>query len=300
MANSRFEYVRGFERHDALLPLCWIGVRVDGKGFHRFADSHAFEKPNDARALRVMNDAALAVLEAFPDAVLGFGESDEYSFVLKKVRARAAKDHSACRRRACPRSPSRAHSRRLHARAGGRRMPSQDTTLYGRREAKIVSVITSLFTASYVMAWPRHFGDAPLLSAPVFDGRAVAYPSDAVLRDYLAWRQADTHINNQYNTVFWALVDKGGETPAKAQAMIKVREGAGGRERRRRAAPASAQARPLRAQRSRVWALGAPARARGADARRAWRWRPPRGATQRGRTKRSSSASASTTRSYRL
>lgn len=247
MANSRFEYVRGFERHDALLPLCWIVVRVDGKGFHRFADAHAFEKPNDARALRVMNDAALAVLEAFPDAVLGFGESDEYSFVLKKVRARAAKDHSACRRRACPRPPSRAHSRRSHARAGGRRMPSQDTTLYGRREAKIVSVITSLFTASYVMAWPRHFGDAPLLSAPVFDGRAVAYPSDAVLRDYLAWRQADTHINNQYNTVFWALVDKGGETPAKAQAMIKVREGAGGRERRRRAAPASAQARPLRA-----------------------------------------------------
>lgn len=32
---------------------------------------------------------------------------------------------------------------------------------------------------------------------PVFDGRAVCYPTVAILRDYLSWRQADTHINNQ-------------------------------------------------------------------------------------------------------
>jgi len=32
---------------------------------------------------------------------------------------------------------------------------------------------------------------------PMFDGRAVCYPTDALLRDYLAWRQVDTHINNQ-------------------------------------------------------------------------------------------------------
>jgi tRNA(His) guanylyltransferase len=40
-------------------------------------------------------------------------------------------------------------------------------------------------------------GDQPLLYTPVFDGRAVCYPNFAVLRDYLSWRQADTHINNQ-------------------------------------------------------------------------------------------------------
>ena len=33
MANSRFEYVRDFELPDALLPHCWIVVRIDGKGF---------------------------------------------------------------------------------------------------------------------------------------------------------------------------------------------------------------------------------------------------------------------------
>jgi len=35
MANSKYEYVRKFELADALLPDCWIVVRVDGKGFTR-------------------------------------------------------------------------------------------------------------------------------------------------------------------------------------------------------------------------------------------------------------------------
>jgi tRNA(His) guanylyltransferase len=92
-----------------------------------------------------------------------------------------------------------------------------------------------------------------LLAAPMFDGRAVLYPSEAVLRDYLSWRQVDTHINNQasrqcvlwtlaremgrwprliptcfgpprlaqYNTCFWALVKQGGRTPTDAQNELK-------------------------------------------------------------------------------
>jgi hypothetical protein len=36
-----------------------------------------------------------------------------------------------------------------------------------------------------------------LRAAPMFDGRAVLYPDVATLRDYLSWRQVDTHINNQ-------------------------------------------------------------------------------------------------------
>ena len=35
----------------------------------------------------------------------------------------------------------------------------------------------------------------------MFDGRAVLYPSESAVRDYLSWRQVDTHINNQvWNT----------------------------------------------------------------------------------------------------
>lgn len=47
MANSRFDYVRSFETEDTLLPNCWVVVRIDGKGFHKFSKSHDYEKPND-------------------------------------------------------------------------------------------------------------------------------------------------------------------------------------------------------------------------------------------------------------
>lgn len=120
------------------------------------------------------------VLTLFSDIKLAYGESDEYSFVLRK-----------------------------------------ETTLYGRRSAKLVSVIVSAFTASFVQSWTLFFPEQPLLSLPIFDGRAVCYPTDAILRDYLAWRQTDTHVNNQYNTCFWTLIQQDGKTPAEAQRLLK-------------------------------------------------------------------------------
>ncbi|WIA17706.1 hypothetical protein OEZ85_009223 [Tetradesmus obliquus] len=180
MANSKFEYVKGFEQATdwVLLPSTYVVIRVDGKGFTKFSDAHGFEKPNDKRALDLMNECAKAVLREFP-VLLGYGESDEFSFVLHK-----------------------------------------DATLFGRRASKIISTITSCFTGNYVRLWPQFLPDTPLQYTPVFDGRAVCYPSLKVLRDYLAWRQADTHINNQYNTCYWCLV-KAGKSPAEAQATIK-------------------------------------------------------------------------------
>ncbi|WAR21882.1 THG1-like protein [Mya arenaria] len=84
MAKSKFEYVKQFETEDRLLPNCWIVVRIDGKGFHRFSEQHNYIKPNDDRALDLMSKAAETVMEEFKDIVLGYGQSDEYSFVFKK------------------------------------------------------------------------------------------------------------------------------------------------------------------------------------------------------------------------
>lgn len=67
----------------------------------------------------------------------------------------------------------------------------------GRRASKLVSLICSCFTGNYVRQWGQHLLGSPLQATPVFDARAVLYPSDRSLRDYLSWRQADTHINNQ-------------------------------------------------------------------------------------------------------
>ncbi|KAJ3516523.1 hypothetical protein NLJ89_g1069 [Agrocybe chaxingu] len=180
MANSKYAYVRNFELPDPLLPGTFMLLRLDGHSFHRFSDKHQFSRPNDVRALQLMDHAAKAVMEEYPDIVLAFGESDEFSFLLRK-----------------------------------------STTLYNRRQSKIVSTLTSLFTSCYVFHWPKYFPDTPLQYPPSFDGRIVLYPTEKHVRDYFAWRQADTHINNLYNTTFWALVQQGGQTTTEAHAALR-------------------------------------------------------------------------------
>ncbi|EFN59318.1 hypothetical protein CHLNCDRAFT_19326 [Chlorella variabilis] len=213
MACSKYEYVKQYEADDRLLPGCWIVVRLDGKGFTKFCDLHGFEKPNDERALRLMDEAAKArasgrslrrgaprpcrccrrsphapgralllpqaVMSEFQDVRLAFGESDEYSFVF-----------------------------------------ARNSQLHGRRASKLVSLVASCFSASYVRFWAQHFPGTPLAATPMFDGRVVLYPSNHTLRDYLSWRQADTHVNNLYNTCFWALV-KSGKSTGEAHEQLR-------------------------------------------------------------------------------
>jgi len=180
MAKSKFEYVRGFETDDKLLRNCWIVVRIDGKGFHKFSDEHNFDKPNDMNALNLMNKCARAVMDDFNEVILSYGQSDEYSFVFRK-----------------------------------------DSGIYSRRGSKLITNISSLFAAAYVFHWSKFFPDKTLKYPPAFDGRAVLYPSEKNIRDYVSWRQADCHINNLYNTVFWTLVQKGGLSPNAAQERLK-------------------------------------------------------------------------------
>ena len=44
----------------------------------RFSDCHGFLKPNDQRALDLMNKCAACVVREFPDIVIAYGQSDEY------------------------------------------------------------------------------------------------------------------------------------------------------------------------------------------------------------------------------
>lgn len=82
MAKSRYEYVKGFELDDRILPQTFIVVRVDGRGFSRFTDAHSYIKPNDARGLALMAQCAAAIMRDWGEAVLAFGHSDEFSFVF--------------------------------------------------------------------------------------------------------------------------------------------------------------------------------------------------------------------------
>ncbi|CAR25958.1 hypothetical protein ZYGR_0A05290 [Zygosaccharomyces rouxii] len=182
MAKSRFEYVRDFEQRDVLIPETYIVVRIDGKKFHEFSNYYKFEKPNDMRALKLMNACAKNVLLQYrSEVILAYGESDEYSFILRS-----------------------------------------DTTLYNRRIDKISSLFVSLFTSQYVMLWSKFFPNDPLdvKHLPFFDSRCVSYPNLKCIKDYLSWRFVDTHINNLYNTVFWQLVQKCGLTTREAENKL--------------------------------------------------------------------------------
>nr|XP_043623993.1 tRNA(His) guanylyltransferase 1-like isoform X3 [Erigeron canadensis] len=96
----------------------------------------------------------------------------------------------------------------------------RNTQLYQRRVSEIVSATVSFFSSTYVMKWKEFFPQKDLKYPPNFDGRAVCYPSYEIIRDYLAWRQVDCHINNQYNTCFWMLV-KSGKSTREAQSILK-------------------------------------------------------------------------------
>lgn len=95
------------------------------------------------------------------------------------------------------------------------------SNIFNRRTDKILSCVTSLFTSAYVFNWQACFPDTKLQRIPSFDGRIVLYPSIQDLKAYLSWRQVDCHINNLYNTTFWALVQKGDKTPAQAHQLLK-------------------------------------------------------------------------------
>ncbi|CAN6455812.1 unnamed protein product [Victoria cruziana] len=91
---------------------------------------------------------------------------------------------------------------------------------YERRSSKILSTSVSFFSSTYVMKWKDYFPEKPLQYVPYFDGRVICYPSEEILRDYLSWRQVDCHINNQYNTCFWKLVNSG-KSKSEAQDILK-------------------------------------------------------------------------------
>lgn len=49
-----------------------------------------------------------------------------------------------------------------------------------------------MFTSAYVFYWPEYFPNDRLRYPPTFDSRVVLYPGEKEIRDYFAWRQADS------------------------------------------------------------------------------------------------------------
>ena len=183
MANSQYGYVRDWETWDPIPRSNWIVVRIDGRGFSKLCKKYEFEKPNDKRALDLMNAAAVKVTHSLVDIIIAYGQSDEYSFVFSQ-------DTTLFDRRAM------------------------------KLVTTVVSTFTAAYCMLWPTYFSDVDLTEPW---PSFDGRCVAYPYPNVklLRDYLSWRQADCHINNLYNTTFWNMVLKGEMTGTEAEEKLK-------------------------------------------------------------------------------
>ncbi|EXJ68625.1 uncharacterized protein A1O5_08419 [Cladophialophora psammophila CBS 110553] len=200
----------------------WKRKRIPNGG--RLSKHYDFTKPNDARALRLMNHAATHVVASMPEIILAYGVSDEYSFVFHrsatlferrrdKIVSTVVSTFTAAYVLGwdlffCP--------EREGVKEGAKRQEEGEDNGKEKEgekgEEKEESARRAAAKKSRMLSMDM---------LPTFDGRAVCYPSWANLRDYLSWRQVDCHINNLYNTTFWALVQQGGMTHTAAEEFLK-------------------------------------------------------------------------------
>jgi len=162
-------------------------------------------------------------MRELPDLVLAYGNSDEFRYVSSPGTLFERYWRSAC---ASIRHTQRArgivfqggadvlHSFVFHkdcvlferrARYGLPFSPQSSTASpvrcwsFGSANASICSklstTVVSTFTSYYTFLWPAYFPTTPLTPPlPSFDGRAICYPSDQNLRDYMSWRQVDCKL----------------------------------------------------------------------------------------------------------
>lgn len=96
---------------------------------------------------------------------------------------------------------------------------NRHATLFNRNRDQIISSISALFSCVFVSNWSKHFPDIPLQTPPAFDGRAVLYANFKLIRDYLSWRQADSHINSLYNYTLCVLMRTGLDGPTATEKL---------------------------------------------------------------------------------
>ncbi|KZZ93787.1 tRNA(His) guanylyltransferase [Moelleriella libera RCEF 2490] len=115
--------------------------------FSRMCAKYNFQKPNDRRALDLMNAAAKAVVVELPEVIIAYGVSDEFSFVF----------HKSCA---------------LFQRRGSKLVST------------VVSTFTANYVHSWPIFFPEMGLSLPL---PTFDGRAyeLVEPGSPLMTQHL-------------------------------------------------------------------------------------------------------------------
>ena len=134
----------------------YVGLRFDGKSFHRF--TRGFEKPFDLKIRDAMVAATRYLVQHTQGALLGYTQSDEISLIVSNMRS-----------------------------------PDAQLPFNGEVE-KLLSILASQVSVAFYHSLLQSGYSAPAL--PAFDGRiAFTTKNVALIEEYLLWRRTDSRVN---------------------------------------------------------------------------------------------------------
>lgn len=136
----------------------YVVVRVDGRRFHTFTKQ--LPRPYCRPLADALDEAALALAAEMSGCRFGFGQSDEYSFLLTDFESEQAK------------------------------------AWFDGGVQKMVSVAASIFTAAFNAAFAARRAGLQAPAWAVFDARVFVIPQRDDVYGYFVWRQLDASANS--------------------------------------------------------------------------------------------------------
>ena len=142
-------------------------VRVDGKGFSRWAKKMKLDRPFDVDFSTAMQYAMTQTAQSIEGCVFGYTQSDEITFILRNNQS------------------------------------LESEPWFANRVQKIVSIVASLTTVHFNRSTQMHLKDFSCqFPIAVFDARVFTVPSLNETINVLVWRQNDATKNSISTTTY--------------------------------------------------------------------------------------------------
>ncbi len=161
-------------------------IRIDGRGFHRF--TAGLERPYSRALADALDAAAIRLAMEMIGCRFGYGQSDEYSFLLTDFER-------------------------------------EDAPLwFDGNVQKIVSVSASLFTGAFNAAFQKNPDRDCGIAA--FDSRVMVIPRRSEVMNYFLWRQLDASANslNMLASAHFPHDELAGKTTAEKHEMLHAKQ----------------------------------------------------------------------------
>jgi tRNA(His) 5'-end guanylyltransferase len=159
-----------------------VVIRIDGRSFHKFTSS--LERPYSRELADALDAAAIRLAMEMIGCRFGYGQSDEYSFLLTDFE----RDNAPL--------------------------------WFDGNVQKMVSVSASVFTGAFNAAFQKMPGSCGRIAA--FDSRVMVIPRRAEVVNYFLWRQLDASANslNMLASAHFAHEELVGKTTAEKHEML--------------------------------------------------------------------------------